>query len=325
MYIFVSYRIVFNSFYMKHLLMIAACLLLVFCSEPVREDAPLVISGGRIIRIEDFPSRYVTARHVDVWLPAQTDAGDRCAVLYMHDGQMLFDSTHTWNRQEWKVDETMDSLISHGIIGKTIVVGIWNDPPYRHSDYFPQKPFESLPAGQRDSLLQLKRGGQAALFATEVRSDGYLKFIAGELKPYIDSRFPTLPGREHTYVAGSSMGGLVSLYALCEYPEVFGGAACLSTHWPGVFGTENNPVPAALMAYLEECLPPPGNHKIYFDYGTESLDALYEPFQDAVDSLMHRKGYGDARWITLKFDGKDHSEKAWSERLHIPLAFLLGD
>jgi predicted alpha/beta superfamily hydrolase len=310
---------------MKHLLIIATCFLLTFCSEPVGEGTPLVISGGRIIRIENFPSRYVTARHVDVWLPAESGAGERYAVLYMHDGQMLFDGTDTWNRQEWMVDETMDSLIRRGIIRKTIVVGIWNDPAYRHSDYFPQKPFESLPVRQCDSLLHLKRDGQRNLFASEVRSDGYLKFLTGELKPYIDSRFPTLPGREYTFVAGSSMGGLVSLYALCEYPGVFGGAACLSTHWPGVFGTENNPVPAVLMAYLENTLPPPGQHKIYFDYGTEALDAFYEPFQVAADSLMQRKGYGEEQWITMKFDGKDHSENAWSERLHIPLAFLLGD
>ena len=119
------------------------------------------------------------------------------------------------------------------------------------------------------------------------------------------------------------MGGLISMYALCEYPAVFGGAACLSTHWVGIFSTENNHIPAAFMAYLRTHLPDPATHRLYFDYGTETLDALYEPFQLQADSILREKGYSAANWQTLKFVGADHSERAWRTRLAIPLTFLM--
>jgi enterochelin esterase-like enzyme len=242
----------------------------------------------------------------------------------MHDGQMLFDSTTTWNRQEWAVDETAGRLILEGKIRPCIVVGIWNAGPARHSEYFPQGPFESLPSVFQDSLLQLaKRNESTSLFTVQVYSDDYLKFIVGELKPYIDSAFSTLSDPANTFIAGSSMGGLVSLYAICEYPEIFGGAACLSTHWPGIFSVENNPIPETFLDYLRQNLPSPENHKIYFDYGTETLDALYEPYQEEADKIMKQKGYTKKNWKTLKFEGEDHSENAWRGRFEVPLAFLL--
>ena len=144
-----------------------------------------------------------------------------------------------------------------------------------------------------------------------------------ELKPFIDKTFPTLPDVNNTFVAGSSMGGLISLYAICEYPEVFGGAACLSTHWVGTFATDNNPIPAVFMNYFGSHLPNPANHKIYFDYGDKTLDALYKPFQLKMDQIMKLNGFTSKNWITKEFQGADHSEKSWCKRLDIPVVFLL--
>ena len=280
--------------------------------------------SGTIQRFENFPSQYVGPRHVDVWLPAGYSNGKKYAVLYMHDGQMLFDSAQTWNKQEWGVDETMRQLLTAGEIRDCIVVGIWNIGKTRHSDYFPQKPFESLPEHLQDSLLyQAKRNQETALFGVGINSDHYLHFIVNELKPFIDSRFSTKKDRKNTFIAGSSMGGLISMYAICEYPKVFGGAACLSTHWPGTFSVENNPIPDAFVEYLRTHLPNPQTHRFYFDYGTETLDALYEPLQKKVDLVMSAKGYTSENWITRKFEGEDHSERAWRGRLGIPLTFLL--
>jgi enterochelin esterase-like enzyme len=119
------------------------------------------------------------------------------------------------------------------------------------------------------------------------------------------------------------MGGLISMYAICEYPKVFGGAACLSTHWPGIFSMERNPVPEAFVSYMKMNLPDPKSHKIYFDYGDQTLDAMYPPLQKKVDVVMQDKGFKEKNWITQYFPGKDHSEKSWNERLAIPLGFLL--
>ena len=98
----------------------------------------------------------------------------------------------------------------------------------------------------------------------------------------------------------------------------------MSTHWIGVSGQKHNPIPRAFMDYLEKNLPDPVSHKIYFDYGTATLDAAYEPYQRQVDKIMRAHGYGESSWMTKKFPGADHSENAWNARLHIPLAFLMG-
>lgn len=124
------------------------------------------------------------------------------------------------------------------------------------------------------------------------------------------------PGREDTFLMGSSKGALISLYALCEYPRLFGAAACLSTHWVAGDGV--------MIDYLRRAPPSPGMHRLYFDYGTETLEAAYEVWQRQVDQVMSAAGYRAGNdWVTKKFSGAEHSERAWRERLHIPLRFLL--
>lgn len=282
----------------------------------------VAVSSGSVKRIENFPSAFVGPRNIDIWLPANYTPEKKYSVLYMHDGQMLFDSTTNWNHQEWGVDEVLGKLISHGKVKDCIVVGIWNTSK-RHQEYFPQKPFESLSQDQKDFVTkQLQSAGRTSEVFSPV-SDNYLKFIVTELKPMIDHTYPVYTDRANTFIAGSSMGGLISMYAICEYPGIFGGAACMSTHWPGIFSVENNPVPDAFVKYLSNHLPDPKTHKIYFDYGDQTLDALYPPLQKKADETMKARGFSEKNWITKYFPGKDHSEKSWNERLDIPLLFLL--
>ncbi|WP_424963783.1 alpha/beta hydrolase [Ekhidna sp.] len=283
--------------------------------------------GNKALTIpHELQSNFVEDRTIEVLLPASYFKSDRSyPVLYMHDGQMLFDSTSTWNGQEWGVDETMAQLSEENKIREAIVVGIPNGgTKLRHPEYFPQKPFESLLKHVQDSLYQLDRGDGVLLFGTQVQSDNYLKFITKELKPFIDSTYRTLTNRSNTFIAGSSMGGLISMYAICEYPDVFGGAACMSTHWPGVFTIEDNPIPDAFFAYLKVNSPDPSNHKLYFDYGTETLDALYQTLQPTADSIILLADYDTSNFKTMKFKGDAHDENAWKNRLHIPLTFLLS-
>jgi enterochelin esterase-like enzyme len=282
-----------------------------------------VVSDGELKRFPAFSSSFVGSRNVDVWLPPGYSSKNKYAVLYMHDGQMLYDSTVTWNKQEWGVDETLVRLFKEKKIRDCIVVGVWNTGVMRHADYFPQNPFLSLTAAQQDSIYKATRGTDYALFAAPVQSDAYLKFLVTELKTFIDKTFFVKTDKANTFIAGSSMGGLISMYAICEYPDVFGGAACLSTHWPGIFAAMNNPIPATFISYLQKHLPDPSSHKIYFDYGTEGLDSLYKPFQLQADAVMQAKGYTSVNWLSKEFTGEDHSEKAWRRRLSIPLIFLL--
>lgn len=283
---------------------------------------PHVVSG-KIERYENFQSGYVTGRNIDIWLPDNYSDTIKYAVLYMHDGQMLYDPSQSWNKQSWNADDVASVLLSKGKVKNFIVVGIWNGGQTRHQDYFPQKPFEQLSNTEKDTVVaQLQRAGRTAgKFQPE--SDKYLQFIVKELKPYIDKKYSVKTNRENTFIAGSSMGGLISLYAICEYPGIFGGAACLSTHWVGTFTLENNPVPNSFIKYLAKRLPDPEDHKIYFDCGDQTLDAMYPGIQMKIDSLMNRKGYSNDNWVTKYFPGEDHSERSWNKRLDIPLVFLL--
>jgi enterochelin esterase-like enzyme len=283
-----------------------------------------VVSSGIIVRLENYQSNYVTARNIDVWLPDGYSPKKKYAVLYMQDGQMLFDSSITWTKVAWDVDDTASKLMKEKKIKDVIVVGIWNAGAERHRDYCPQKPYENLISLQKDFLQKSVRvNGQSVFNNYTVKSDNYLQFLVKELKPYIDKTYSTYTDRANTLIAGSSMGGLISLYAICEYPAIFGGAACFSTHWPVIFSMENNPMPAAIFTYLKNKLPVPKNHKIYFDYGDQTLDAMYPPLQKKVDAVMRAKGFTEINWMTKYFPGENHSEEAWKKRLHIPLLFML--
>jgi predicted alpha/beta superfamily hydrolase len=308
---------------MKKYSILASLLVVLYTITATHAQVPTP-QKGRVVRHENFPSVHITPRHVDVWLPAEYDPQKKYAVLYMHDGQMLFDSTITWNKQEWGVDETLSQLMSDKKIKDCIVVGIWNGGRSRHAEYFPQKPFESLSASQQEIVYNAYRSnGQSIFYGIPIMSDRYLTFLTQELKPFIDKTYSTKTDRNNTFIAGSSMGGLISLYAICEYPAVFGGAACLSTHWPGLLTMENNPVPGAFFSYLKQALPSPKNHQLYFDHGTETLDSMYASLQKSVDQIMKKKGYKSEQWMSRSWPGQDHSERSWKSRFSVPAIFLL--
>lgn len=271
---------------------------------------------GRVVFIEAFDSEFIQARDVSIWLPDSydEDTSKRYSVLYMHDGQNLFDPKYAYGGESWQADLTMDQLMKDGQVQESIIVGMWNTPA-RFDEYAPYKPWKNFSEDTKNKLS--KMGSQ------EPVSDNYLKFIVEEMKAYMDKNYRTLPDREHTFIMGSSMGGLISIYALCEYPDVFGGAGCVSTHWP--FTMDNSTLNDFTMKdYLAENLPQGQGHKIYFDYGTSTLDSLYEDYQKQIDEVMQEAGYDAEHWITRKFEGAEHNEKYWQERLDIPLTFLMA-
>jgi len=275
---------------------------------------------GTLKRFVNFQSEFVDPRNIGIWLPPnyESSSAEKYPVLYMHDGQSLFEPGHTFTDQEWGVDEMMTQLIEQNRIRETIVVGIWNTEK-RFREYQPGKPFQALSQEEEKIRKRLDR-----MYDGGPLSDQYLKFIVDELKPFVDHNFRTLPDRENTFMMGSSMGGIVSIYAIAEYPDVFCSVACLSTHYPIILGDDAN-IPPILIRYLKAHLPRTEKHKIYFDYGTETHDAWYEPYQKQMDTVMEEIGYTKGvNWVTHKFEGEEHSEIAWSKRLDIPLVFLLG-
>jgi enterochelin esterase-like enzyme len=291
-------------------------------------SAPVVattVSSGEIVDLGIVQSKYADPRRVQVWLPSgYKPHGRKYAVLYMHDGQNLFDKKDAGYGMEWEIDEHLDPLIQSGKVRPTIVVGIWNTPK-RLQEYVPSKAFDGLPSEYRDKVR--------ALYGGDPLSDGYLKFVVRELRPIIDKRFNVKTDRADTFIMGSSMGALISLYAIDEYPQVFGGAGMMSTHWPlflkpdgqSVSKEEYAVVSSAFERYLAPALPDPRTHKLYFDHGSETLDAIYKHYQDQVDAVVARRGYKPGvNWLTRRFPGQKHNEISWASRVDVPLQFLLG-
>lgn len=281
------------------------------------------VQFGNIERLDHFSSKYITSRPIDIWLPENYSKAKKYSVLYMHDGQMLFDKNITWNHTAWDVDDVTSELIKKTLIDEIIVIGIWNVGQDRHSDYFPEKPYTYIGEDSKQEISKnLKESGIITSQKFQPKSDNYLKFIVEELKPFVDRNYSVKTDVGNTFIGGSSMGALISWYAVCEYPKVFGGAICMSTHWIGTILNTENPIPNAFLKYLDLYLPSPGTQKFYFDCGDQTLDRFYPQIQKKVDALMKNKGFSEYQWMTKYFKDENHSEIAWSKRLHIPITFL---
>jgi len=266
---------------------------------------------GQLVYEREFASKFVAARDVEIWLPLSYESSPdkRYPVLYMHDGQNVFDpAASKYSGWDWGVDEAMTALIASGDIREAIIVASHSIDKWRNADYFPQKAGEMFADDFKAVMPEFDVAG--------LRADGYLKFLTSELKLFIDENYRTLTGPQDTSIMGSSMGGLISLYAISEYPDVYGAAANVSTHFPLADGK--------LISYFKDRLPDPKTHKLYFDYGTLTLDHNYEGYQTRMDAALVKAGYERGmNWTTRKFEGHDHSERSWRNRVHIPLTFLL--
>ncbi|OQW41421.1 MAG: hypothetical protein A4S12_08540 [Proteobacteria bacterium SG_bin5] len=258
--------------------------------------------------------------HVTIWLPPGYARGKaRYPVIYMHDGQNLFFPKLSGYNKVWAADKAMLALIAEGETKGAIIVGVWHQRA-RAAQYFPRPIYDALPAALR---------AEADRFAGRpVYSDGYLRFLVEELKPLIDRRYRTLEDRGHTIVAGSSMGGLISLAAIARYPQVFGAAACVSTHWPLVApdraGQATPELGAIWDQFFTDKLGAPAGRRIWFDHGDQTLDQYYGPWQSRVDARLIGIGWRPGEdFETKAYPGTGHEENAWAARLPEIFAWLL--
>jgi predicted alpha/beta superfamily hydrolase len=244
-----------------------------------------------------FASRYLsTPRDLVVYLPPGYDSGSApCPVLYLQDGQNLFDPHTAFGGHDWRADVTADHLILRGEIEPLIVVGIYNTGVRRVSEYTPTKD------------PRRRKGG---------KGDRYAKMMAQELKPFIDREYRTRRQAAHNGVGGSSLGGLVSLQTGLLYPRVFGRLALLS---PSVWW-DNRSILEMVRAYRSEA-----RARIWLDSGTEEGDA---PHQSIADMKLLRDALTEKGWregVDLQSSvvaGAGHHERAWSARFGDVLRYL---
>lgn len=259
-------------------------------------------------RLAAISSVYVRNRHVDLWLPPGYDPGGshRYPVLYCQDGQ--YNCLPMKSLLGWGLCETAGALMEEGSISPFIVANIWNTPD-RWREYVPQKPVERFVTPKEQAELRGK-----GKFPT---SDLYLAYLLEELIPAVEASCNAKPSGDARFLMGSSLGAAVSLYALCEYPNHFKGAACLSTHWPLNGG--------ALLPYLDASLPDPTSHRLYFDISTESLDTQYVAYHPRVCEILYSHGFLEGiSCMNRVWRGHDHSAASWGRRVHVPLSYLFS-
>lgn len=303
---------------MKRFLLFSGLVMAMFsCSQPKEETIQTFQSS--IEYYPKFQSQRIAQRNVEVFLPRQyfEEPEQKFDVLYMHDGQNVFNASTAYGGVAWEVDSILQELLDNEQVRPTIVVAVWNTEK-RYLEYCPEGVFLSMDSLVQDSIRA------AYKLNDELLADEYLQFLTSELKPFIDSTYRVNQSPAHTFVMGSSMGGLISCYALLEYPEIFGGAACVSTHWPLSHAAGYHPFAAQMVKYVQhEIHLLSDQQKLYFDYGTETLDSLYEPYQLLIDSVILASDFNTDNYKSLKFEGAAHDEASWQNRLNIPLTFLL--
>ncbi len=243
---------------------------------------------GKLTIVEGFASPQLgNSRKLRVYLPASyaENPAKRYPVLYMHDGQNLFDARTAAYGVEWGIDETVNRLVATGVMDEVIVVGIDNTPD-RIAEYTP--------------CCDPKHGGG--------KLDAYSAFITDTLKPHVDKTWRTLPGKEHSAIMGSSLGGIASLYIAQRKPEVFGNAGGVSTSlWWNGRAMLSKPAPRVPV-------------KFYLDAGGKD-DGLEETTM--LRDAMLRQGYkiGDELLYVADPAG-GHNEKSWAARVDRPLAWF---
>lgn len=266
---------------------------------------------GSLVYWTDVESRYLgPTRHIGIWLPPGYDAGrpDGYPVLYMHDGKVLFDPRFGGGGRGdiWDVDDAVVRLVDQELIPPIIVVGVWNSDE-RMAEYSPWH-----------------------------RAPDYAKFLIEELMPRVNAEFNTATGRDNTAVMGSSMGGLLSYYLVTFHPDIFGSCGCISSafilsdailaRWsPQLVINEAGDATPYIVKDMEAGLTAPEGARYWFDYGTVGGDEGYDVPHRDVRKWLLRQGFEEGKdFVVRAYDGADHEEAAWRDRLNDPLVFLFG-
>jgi predicted alpha/beta superfamily hydrolase len=221
-------------------------------------------------------------RDLVVWLPPnyEADVTRRYPVVYMHDGQNIFDPATSAFGTDWSVDETVDELIKKKSIEPVIVVGIYNTKD-RMKEYTP---------GDTDTA--------------------YMNFVVQTVKPFIDSTYRTRPDRNNTIVGGSSAGGLISFMLVWEHPDIFSKAICMSPAF-------RNPVALGGWNYVKVVQHSNGkkNGFFYLDNGGIGLESQLQPGIDEMLTALKAKGYKEGNdFVFVRDPMAKHSETDWAKR-----------
>ena len=248
--------------------------------------------GGTLVQLGNFYSAILgNQRPLTIYLPPsyQENPLKHYPVMYLHDGQNLFDPNMSFGGVEWQVDETVDSMVRQGQMREVIVVGLGNTAA-RISEYTPTE----------DSYYG---GGNG---------DAYLDFIQYEVMPYVDGSYRTLTGPESTLIGGSSLGGLISFYAAWTRSDVFGSAIAMSSS----FWWDDEALTDDVFSYGGPLI----DARFYIDSGTDGATQTFT-MRSALESQGYSHGVNLHHWHDPQ---GTHNEASWAARFHIPVDRLLA-
>lgn len=253
---------------------------------------------------------YLNGRTIRVWVPEHYDRSKiPYDVVYFHDGQMLFDSTSTWNHQSWDLANSAMKYLSKK---RCILVGIDNDPNNRYAEFFPSPIYSTLPVSVQLTLRD-------SLWNGLPRFDSYAEALINEVFPLIENHWNVHRGGAHRTIAGSSMGGIVSLAFLLTHPTELSHVACLSIHLPLInywkFGNRyKEPLAVAFNEFVVKNSAALNGKSIYVDRGDQSLDAVYAEYFPAFESALN--SCAKKNRVTVKLVANSgHSERDWAARI----------
>ncbi len=288
------------------------------------------VSFGYIEYLE-FYSDIIGKRNVEIYSPNNFLVNDQTNFIFMQDGQMLYDSTITWNNQDWNIDGMFSKRKANNNI---IIIGVnsanksgdgFFDNTKRYSEYFP-----------KESLKYFNDNFKTFIYNNFInkRKFDYLSFIVDELIPFVEQKYNISLNKNNTGIIGSSMGGLLALNAIIEHPSTFGFAGCFSVHWIGIKPidfvllsfrnkvTEDKDLVEGLKKYIKSNINNLDDHRLYFDFGTIGLDQYYSLPQNEIDKILIKN---KINFKSLKFDSHSHEEKYWAQRFEGALNFLINE
>ena len=253
---------------------------------------------------------YLKERKLRVWIPeSYAHSKRRFNVVYFHDGQMLFDSTDTWNHQSWDLVHATNKYLPRRAV---ILVGIDNDPEHRYAEFFPAPIYPVLPTAVQFTLRD-------SLWNGLPRFESYANALISDVFPLIESSWNVNPGGENRTMVGSSMGGIVSLTFLLTHPNELSSIACLSMHLPLINEWKfkdryKEPLSIAFNDFLQEKGESLKDKAIYIDRGDQSLDAIYAGYFPAFEASLNPLKQNNQVWLRL-IKNSGHSERDWAKRI----------
>lgn len=277
-------------------------------------------------------------RRIQIFYPYSDKIDNETIFIIMNDGEELFDENDSWNGKAWNIDKyfldsaeenTNKNIVVIAIDSAKRVNGKIIDETRRYAEYFPNESIQYFDKGFKKNLYK------SLIDKAELN---HPDFIIKKLLPFLESKFNTKLGKHNLGIMGASMGGLSAINTVIEHPDLFGFVGCISTHWIGIRPSEYLLLPFSfalderkiigdkittdgIVKYIEMNSEKLKDIKIYFDHGTESLDAFYPAAQKSVNDILDTQGINYKYTI---FDGYGHEPEYFGKRFGSILSYLIN-